>query len=69
MLCSHCSKIFDSKRTLDELYYHSKPTTVSGVVWHVDGCGLSIGIFWGECRGVISGMKDSILVWLVRVHI
>lgn len=69
----HCGEIFDTKRALDELYYHPNPTTLSCVVWHVDGCGLRIRLFWSDCWKVVCGMKrnreKSILVRFMRVHI
>lgn len=54
---SHCSEVLDTKRTFDELYYHSELATLSGVIWYVDCRSLGIYLCLIElgCRSKTKG--------------
>lgn len=56
---SHCSEVLDTKRTFDELYYHSELATLSSVIWYVDCCSLGIYLCLIElcCRSKTKGER------------
>lgn len=52
---AHCSEIFNTEGTLDELNYHPELATLTGVFWDVyaEGCCLYIWVCWGDGGVVI----------------
>ena len=44
---AHSGKIFNTKRTLDELNYHPEFATLASVFWdvNVEGCSLCLCVF------------------------
>jgi hypothetical protein len=59
---AHSGKIFNTKRTFDELNYHSEFATLASVFWDVDaeGCCMYLCVFWSDSSVAILCGKDII---------